>query len=422
MPSCRIDNLAITIDKKGAGTFRKSGLPVRFGTYSEIRTSEYEFQFNLKGEIKTIRGLSPGWPHPSEWLKRTDGNDWVLYSVSRIRGIKQWLGEYYLPCLPYASNSILEFNPYTDSRILQAFAAWSQLYANLSGMRNGSLPPHVRDFLKLVSGSDENTLHTRSEALRSIVGGRVTVLPPDTRHVEYEVIPLTIADGCLYHCDFCSVQSDRRFTPRSMDQIRRQIRSLKSFYGRNLVNYKALFLGNHDALAAGRDRICTAAQEAFEAFAEGDAHFRNPVLFLFGSVDSLLKAENGLFETLHRSPYSTYINIGFESVDAATLAGIRKPLTAGKIRDAFRRMLEVNREYADVEITGNFLLGDRLPADHNRSLAELLGDIPDDLSSKGAIYLSPLMDSPKRDELLPSFFELKKASRLPVFIYLIQRL
>lgn len=42
--------------------------------------------------------------------------------------------------------------------------------------------------------------------------------------------------------------------------------------------------------------------------------------------------------------------------------------------------------------------------------------------SKGAIYLSPLMNSPKRGQLLPAFFEIKRQSRLPTYIYLIQRL
>lgn len=33
-----------------------------------------------------------------------------------------------------------------------------------------------------------------------------------------------------------------------------------------------------------------------------------------------------------------------------------------------------------------------------------------------------MKDSPKKRELMPKFYKIKKASRLPVFIYLIQRL
>ncbi len=424
MVSYRLNNLAITVEKEGAGGFAKASYPIRFGKYSEIRTSEYEFQFNLKGEIKFIRGLTGNWPHPSECLKRTDGNDWVFYSVHPVgnRNILSWLGEYYLPCLTYSSNSLREFNPFSDPNIMMAFAAWSQLYANIHGMQRDGAPTEIKNFLDLITDNHENALHEHSEKLHSIVGGRLSVLPPDTRHVDYEVIPLTIADGCLYHCDFCCVKSHQRFQPRSRNDILRQIQQLKAFYDRNLDNYNALFLGNHDALGAGGELINMAASEAVRAFGFDNSHSKKPLLFLFGSVDSLLKAGDELLEPINHLPFHTYINIGFESVDSPTLVSIKKPLKASKVREAFQKMLELNRSYDNIEVTGNFLLGERLSQDHNQSLAELLGSVPDHLSRKGAVYLSPLLDRPQNPELLQSFFELKNTSRLPAYIYLIQRL
>jgi len=221
-----------------------------------------------------------------------------------------------------------------------------------------------------------------------------------------------------------------------------------------LGNYKALLLGDHDALGAGDELICMAASEAIKVLG-----LKNPILFLFGSVDSLLKAKNELLAELNHLPFYTYINIGFESMDASTLASINKPLEISKIRDAFQKMLEINRDYANIEITANFLLGEQLAPDHNRSLAELLGSVPDPFNSKGAIYLSPLMNGEatrpkgrgfpvrnnglfntapldpalkgvargeqsgqKRRELIQAFFEIKNQSRLPTYIYLIQRL
>lgn len=420
MASFRLNNLAVTTEKRGAGHYTKASYPIRFGKYAEIKTSEYEFGFNLNGEIKFIRGLNVSWPHPSEWLKRTDGNDWVFYSVGSVSGdinIFDCLGEYYLPCLSYSSNSLWAFNPFTNGDILKAFAAWSQLYAGLCQMPPHGVPSGVKDFLGLVCDNHENALFEQSKKLQAIISGRLSVLPPDTRHVDYEVIPLVIADGCLYHCDFCCVKSPQRFQPRSKRNILEQIQQLKAFYDRDLNNYKAVFLGNHDALAAGRELICTAASEAIRAF-----ELKNPILYLFGSVDSLLKADYRLLEELNRLPVYTYINIGFESIDAPTLANINKPLEISKIRDAFQKMLELNRDYANIEITANFLLGEQLSIDHHRSLSELLGSVPDCFGGKGAIYLSPLMDSPKRPALLQSFFNIKNISRLPVFIYLIQRL
>ena len=149
-----------------------------------------------------------------------------------------------------------------------------------------------------------------------------------------------------------------------------QIRQLKVFFGADLANYNAVFLGNHDALAAGRERICMAAAEAYVALGFERAYVKNPTLFLFGSVDSLLAAGNHLFKALNRMPFYTYINIGLESVDAATLRNIQKPLEIDKIENAFQVMLDVNRSYPNLEITDpipeakTLSLDDRIVSEH----------------------------------------------------------
>ena len=419
-----LNNLLISVEKQGPRNIKKDSFPLRYGKYSEIKTSEYEFRFNLNGEIKFIRGLNVNWPHPAEQLKRTDGNDWVYYSVgdkSSEHGVISWLGEYYLPCLPYTSNSIWEVNYLSDPSIMNAFAAWSQLYANLYGARRDGLHSRAKNLIDLILNNDDRVLYERSQKLRAITGGPVSVLPPDTRHVDYEIIPLIIADGCLYHCGFCCVKSAQKFQVRQRSEILEQIRRLKAFYGRNLENYKALFLGNHDALAAGDELIYLAASEAGTILGFGGSRTKTPMLFFFGSVDSLLKSKNELFEKLNHLPFHTYINIGFESVDGPTLAFIRKPVAASDVREAFRKMLEVNAAYPNIEITGNFLMGETLSPEHYQSLGELLGDAPAPSNGKGAIYLSPIKDSPKKRELLPQFFELKNQSQLPIYTYLIQR-
>ena len=349
----------------------------------------------------------------------------MYYSVgdkSSEHGIISWLGEYYLPCLPYSSNSIWEVNYLSDPNIMNAFAAWSQLYANLYGARRDGLHSKAKNLINLILNNDDRVLYERSQKLGAIIGGPVSVLPPDTRHVDYEIIPLIIADGCLYHCGFCCVKSAQKFQVRQRSEILEQIRQLKVFYGRNLENYSALFLGNHDALAAGFELIYLAASEASTVFGFGGSCTKTPMLFFFGSVDSLLKSNNELFEMLSHLPFYTYINIGFESIDAPTLAFIRKPVEASNVREAFQKMLEVNATYANIEITGNFLMGETLSPEHYQSLAELLRDASVPSNGKGAIYLSPIKDSPKKRELLPQFFEIKNQSQLPIYTYLIQRL
>jgi hypothetical protein len=181
-------------------------------------------------------------------------------------------------------------------------------------------------------------------------------------------------------------------------------------------------LGNHDALAAGHELIRMAAADAYFAFDFEKSHLKNPTLFLFGSVDSLLDGGVTLIEAINRLPYHTYVNIGFESADAATLRRLNKPLEINKIEDAFQMMLDVNRSYHNIEITANFLLEDQFPPNHYRSLIELVRNRLDRFYSKGGLYLSPLNTSQNNRELIRKFVEIKNLSRLPTYLYLIQRL
>ena len=254
---------------------------------------------------------------------------------------------------------------------MNAFAAWSQLYGNLYEFRRDHLHTKAKELIELILNNHDGVLHERSQRLNEIIGGRVSVLPPDTRHVDYEVIPLMIADGCLYRCNFCCVKSAHKFMPRSTTDVIEQVRRLRNFYGRNLENYNGLFLGNHDALGAGEELIVFAALEAYSAFGFRGRQAMTPLLFLFGSVHSLLKAENKLLERLNQLPFYTYINIGFESIDTLTLAYIGKPVGESKIREGFKKMLEINANYPNLEVAGNFIMGEQLPPVHYRSLGEL---------------------------------------------------
>ena len=254
------------------------------------------------------------------------------------------------------------------------------------------------------------------------------MLPPDSRHVDYELIPVTIAEGCLLNCGFCRVKSGHGFKALPRTEIFEQIRQVKEVYGKDLRNYNAVFLGQHDALEAGRDLVCFAAEKAYELFEFEHSYLKEPVLFLFGSPLSILSAGDGLFEALDSLPYSTtFINVGLEAADCTTLRGLRRPVAVETVREAFSRMLDINRRYQKVEVTANFVFSDQFSPDHFASLLELTRNRLDPIRAKGAIYLSPVvdeqsLDDTRRREILRRFHDLKTHSRLPAFLYLIQRL
>jgi hypothetical protein len=427
MESYQLDHLIITLNKEGSREFSKVSFPMRHGLFSEVRTPEYLFQFNLNGEIKFLQGLTRAWPHPAEWLKRTVSNDWVYYSAGDYKGIYDYFGEYYFPYLSYPSNSIMEGDPFNDHSIILAKKSLEVLRAEIGQLISGPKPKSLKDFLTRVLGNDEETLRRRADQLHRVIGGQVTVLPPDTRHVDYEVIPIIVADGCLYHCGFCRVKTGQDFAPRTPKDVRRQMKDLKRFLGRDLHNYNAIFLGQHDALSAGRQLLELVAECAYEIFEFERSHLRGAYLFLFGSVDSVIRSEEGFFESLSHFPFSTHVNVGLESNDLKTLEALKKPVSAEKIREAFTRIVDINRRYEKIEVTSNFVLGEDLPSGHLPSLLELTRNRPNLMANKGALYLSPFMEEgmgekKSKRELLRRFLRLKTESRLPTFIYLIQRL
>ena len=427
MESYHFDDLSIILNKEGSREFSKVSYPIRYGRFSEIKTPDYVFQFNLNGEIKYIQGREQSWPHPAEWLKRTVANDWIYYSAGGYSSVYDFFGEYYLPCLSYPSNPIISDNPFDYNAVKSALTSWQKLIVEIKELTSGSIPQKLKDFLMLVAKNDSEALRLKSYTLHNLIGGRLTVLPPDTRHVDYEVIPVIVADGCLFNCGFCRVKTGQDFAPRTQKDIIKQIKTLKDFYKQDLCNYNALFLGQHDALYAGQELLEFAARNAYEIFKFERSNLQGAWLFLFGSVDSLLKSEDSLFKSLNRLPFFTYINIGLESADPATLAVLKKPIAVETVIEAFFKMLDINRRYEKIEVTANFVFGGDLPRSHLFSLCELTRNKLTHFYNKGAIYLSPLIDGKTKvretkREMLRKFNEVKTLSRLPTFIYLIQRL
>lgn len=396
--------MKVARDKQGAGKYVKMDCLVRYGRFHEIETDDYVYQLNLNDEVKHVQGRGVKWPHPAEWISRTPGNDWVYYSTGDYQGIFDLFGEYYVPIPQYPTNHVIRENPFKKPAVAAALGSVDQLG---------------------VKGSAE--LAERGRAFHDIIGGVVTVLPPDSRHVNYEVLPVNLADGCLYNCGFCAVKSGDTFKIRGRADVDRQIEGLRDHLGADITNYNSVFLGGHDGLFAGGELIEHAATRAYEVFGLERSYMQGANLFLFGSVHSLLKADEKLFETVNRLPYSTWINVGLESADADTLKELEKPLAVDDVGRAFARMIEINRHYEKIEISANFVISMELPDRHSDSITELTRRVLPRPYSKGAIYLSPLMTEAQKHgagwrEWRKKIHEMQLGSRLPCYLYLILRL
>ncbi|MCG8632551.1 MAG: radical SAM protein [Desulfobacterales bacterium] len=415
------NDLSIELNCLGSREYTKISYPVKYGIFSRLETRDLILEFNQNHEIRHARSKTRSWPDPQEWLKRTTGNDWVYYSTGGYAGVFESIGEYYLPNLMYTTNSLLGGKPFNEPEVARLSLDWHHTLAGIPLNRAG-MPPHIRDWAEKIQSRTPADLDAKAGALFKISGGRTTVLPPDARHSDYDVIPLTIADGCLYKCKFCKVKNKKQFTPRTRADIDRQLNELKTLYADDLINYNSLFLGEHDALNAPADLILYAARTAHGALNFGKSVMKHPRLCFFGSVDAVLNAEERLFKELDTLPFNTCINIGLESADPATLEKIGKPVTAEKVTQAFDRMQAVNKTYHRVEMTCNFIMDEDLPPGHTTAMMALVRDRQRFTRPKGCVYLSPLRFGRPSREVLFDFYSLKTRSRLPMFLYIIQRL
>lgn len=412
--------MALSLAIRGSDHFVKASYPVRAGVYSEVETDSCILHFNLNQEIIRAQGKGDGWPHPQEWLQRTIGNDWVYYSTGGYAGVFEATGEYYLPNLPYRTNNILGGNPLQIAPVAALLETWHQRLCEIAAHHSGNAAEDA--FLQAARRNGPTRLEQRAQEMFAIIGGRPSVLPPDTRHVDYRVVPLTVHRGCLYKCSFCRVKNKAAPSPLSAADIDRQIDRLACFFGDDLANHNSLFLGEHDALLADPELLCYAIEQAQRRLGLTSSNLAGSNVFLFGSVGSLRRAPRRLFDELERLPGRVYLNIGLESFDQATLDQLGKPLTSAEVGEAFATMLEINARFSSIEVTANLVIDDRLNEDHHQSLITLIRDRVGKTTSKGAIYLSPLsFGNPSRARLF-SFYHLKRLSRLPLYLYTIQRL
>lgn len=412
-------DFSIELNCHGCDEYAKLSYPVKYGLFSRLESRDYIFEFNLNHEIRHAKSKHKTWLHPSEWLKRTMGNDWVYYSSGGYSGVVEALGEYYLPNLMYPTNSLLGGKPFDLDDIDDIVRNWHDRVLQID---ETGLPERFSRWVGAIKAQTPENLRKKAEDLFDITGSRVTVMPPDARHVDYNIIPLNISDGCLYKCRFCKIKNKKKFSVRSKENIDTQIARLKQLYKKDLSNFNALFLGEHDALNTPCDVILDTAETACDAFEFNGSYMKHNYLFMFGSVDSFLNKDTLFFNRLNDLSFQTFINIGLESCDQETLDFLGKPLTKEKVIQAFGKIQAVNDTCLNLEITCNFVMDDTLPAAHHASFISLVRDRIARTKPKGCVYLSPLTFGTPSRQVLYDFYKLKTLSRLPTFLYLIQRL
>lgn len=422
MERYQLEDLEILFDCAGRDDWGKFSFPVWYGIPVKMNWREYRYDFNLRGGLKRVSGGSRVWPDPQDVLKRTDGNDLIYYGTHGYESSYDLIKNYYVPFNGMYDSDLFAENPLEGRPVRQALEGFDKLTVEAGRLAAQAASDRPRAFLQRVAVRNRERLAEEARTLHRMIGANLPVLPPDTIDVDYEVIPLILTEGCAYNCRFCLFKTAGGFRVRSPRNIAAQIRSLKDFYGVDLINYNSLMFGQNDALAAGEELLAVAAEMAYEILDLSASYHRGrPNLFMFGSVDSFLDADHSLLDRLEGLPYRTSINVGLESFDQETLDRLGKPLRAERVREAFRKMQDVNRCRPNIAVSCNFVLGGDLPSRHLEAIKAVLA-AETTARDRGAVYLSPLIGTSRRREILKEFREIKMESPLPVFIYLAQRL
>ena len=422
MERYQLEDMGIVFDCAGRDDWGKFSFPVWYGIPVKLNWQGYEFDFNLRGSLKRLVGNLSVWPDPREVLKRTDGNDLIYYGTDGYEFSYDLIKNYYVPFNGRSDCGVFAESPLEGRHVKRALKTFDRLVERAEQIAPFSPRGRPRDFLLKIASKNRAILAGEAKKLHSIIGGRLPVLPPDTIDVDYEVIPLIITEGCSYKCRFCRFKTKGGFSIRSRQNIAGQIKALRGLYSEDLVNYNSLILGQNNALAAGEDILVSTGEMAYDVLKlPSSFHRGRPNLFIFGSAGSFLQAVDSLFDRLDRLPYHTYLNVGLESPDQETLDGLGKPLRAERVREAFRKLQEVNQRYPHITVSCNFVLGKELPPRHVEGIKTFLsGEVF--YRGKGVVYLSPLLGASYRRQILKEFREIKINSSLPVFLYLAQRL
>lgn len=413
------DGIKVRLGVVGAVRYLKASWPVRYGCFHEISTPEYIFQFSPQGVIRFMQGRPGTWHDHSDWFKRTAGGDWVYYSSGGYNGAISSMGEHYIPLFSYPSNNVIGEKKYPYEKCLKGLAAlestlhWADAVA-------GKAPLDVATFLRdAVRKNQPASLERLADRFHHLTHGPLSVLPPDSRHVDYDILPLRLAEGCLYHCRFCGVKSPRPFGVNERGAVADEVALLGDYFKDDLVNMGGVFLGEHDALAAGSSRVVEAAEACQTLWGDGRAMVDTPSLFLFGSPDALVEVSEAGWESMARLPFKVWINTGIESLDEATLDFLGRPTPMALVTEAVRRADAVMRRHENISISLNMVTGDALPPTHDDALTRFVASR--DVRS-APIYLSPLKSDSQRRIVMDALIALKRISRAPLYLYLLQRL
>ncbi len=230
--------------------------------------------------------------------------------------------------------------------------------------------------LKIIASRDWEWLENDAKKFKQIYKWSISIIPPD----QYFSIYLVLTEGCSWNkCTFCKFYRDRAYRVKSIDEFKKHLMDVKTFFGRGTESRKTVFLGDANAINIDQETLISALKEIKKEFA------RPVYSFIDAFTTPKRKTENDLKEARMEGLKRVYV--GLESGSQKVLSILNKPM---RIEDFIEFMTNLKNAGISVSIIIIAGVGGRvLWKEHINSTTDVISKLP--LDKNDLIYISPLV-------------------------------
>lgn len=270
--------------------------------------------------------------------------------------------------------------PVEETEIETAVESWKTVWERARLRATGSLSQRLETWLdRFMDFHQEDARHFHS------IYQHIPILPPDA----YQSLYIQLSSGCPWNrCTFCSFYRDRDYRVTPMDELRRHLEAVRTYWGEALGSRSGFFLGDANAIAISTEALLERCRLVREFFPEKPAWD----LFSFSDFFTAPKRARQDFRRLRELGLSR-VCFGVESGDVNLLEEIDKPMKWADIVGTIREARFGGVQVSLILIVG--LGGHRHRDSHFRSSMKLLSQLS--LSRRDRVYLSPLTLEPRLD-------------------------
>ncbi|TXT65089.1 MAG: hypothetical protein BAJALOKI1v1_470011 [Promethearchaeota archaeon] len=179
---------------------------------------------------------------------------------------------------------------------------------------------------------------------------------------EAQSLLIQLTEGCTYRCDFCMSNLRKEFKVRSVNDVKQDLDTARSIYGRNV---RRIFFLDGNAMVTPTDKLLEVTSYAYKLF----PHLERVGVYAH-SKDILKKTDEQLKELSEAGLKIAYV--GFESGDDELLKAVHKHATKQDHIDASKKLMKANITLSATLING---LGGADNPERSRRHAEESADL-----------------------------------------------